>query len=156
MLKVANSIHTRGRLIQIVLTFLIIGITIIWCHSFTKLAGARGKSTIGLLLNTLVYFIFFYLLFYSSYILCRRLRMTRQTNSSTTSSIALEEARTTVILGYKLEYVELDVDVSIYVICVDVLYGYECDVVYGYDVMNYMDVMKYTLYECDEVYFVLM
>jgi hypothetical protein len=82
--------------------------------------------------------------------------MTRQTNSSTTSSIALEEARTTVILGYKLEYVELDVDVSIYVICVDVLYGYECDVVYGYDVMNYMDVMKYTLYECDEVYFVLM
>jgi hypothetical protein len=54
------------------------------------------------------------------------------------------------------------VDVSIYVICVDVLYGYECDVVYQYDVMNYivygcdevlcMDVMKYILYECDEVY----
>ncbi len=46
----------------------------------------------------------------------------------------------------------------------DVLYGYECDVVYRYDVMNYivygygvitilcMDMMKYILYECDEVY----
>jgi hypothetical protein len=47
------------------------------------------------------------------------------------------------------------------VICMDVLYGYECDVVYRYDVMNYivygygvitilcMDMMKYILYECD-------
>jgi hypothetical protein len=25
------------------LTFLILGIIVIWCHSFTKLTGARGK-----------------------------------------------------------------------------------------------------------------
>jgi hypothetical protein len=55
--------------------------------------------------------------------------MTQQMNSSTTSLIAREEARTMAILGCKLGYVELDVDVSIYVICVYVLYGYECDVV---------------------------
>jgi hypothetical protein len=50
------------------------------------------------------------------------------------------------------------VDISIYVICVDVLYGYECDGVYGYDVMNYIvygyDVMNCIVYRCDEVYFV--
>jgi hypothetical protein len=27
------------------LTFLILGITVIWCHSFTKLTGAGGKYT---------------------------------------------------------------------------------------------------------------
>jgi hypothetical protein len=84
--------------------------------------------------------------------------MTRQTNSSTTSSIAPEEARTTMILGSKLGHVQLDVDVSIYAICVDVLYGYECDVVYRYDVINYIvyeyDVMNYIVYGCDEVCFV--
>jgi hypothetical protein len=30
-----------------VLTFLILGITIIWCHSFTKLTDAGGKCTTG-------------------------------------------------------------------------------------------------------------
>jgi hypothetical protein len=43
MLKLANSIHTRGKLIQIMLIFFIIGITIIWCHSFTKLTDVGGK-----------------------------------------------------------------------------------------------------------------
>jgi hypothetical protein len=56
----------------------------------------------------------------------------------------------TVIIGCKLGYVELDVAVSIFVICVDVLYGYECNVVYGCDVMNYIvygyDVMNYIAY----------
>jgi hypothetical protein len=50
------------------------------------------------------------------------------------------------------------VDVSIFVISVDVLYGYECDVVYGCDVMNYIvygyDVMNYIVYGCNKVYFV--
>jgi hypothetical protein len=72
-------------------------------------------------------------------------------NSSITSSKAPEEARTATILGCKLEYIELDVDV---------LYGYECDVVYQYDVINYIvneyDVMNYIVYGCDEVYFVRM
>jgi hypothetical protein len=43
LLKVVNSIHTRGKLAQIVLTFLILDITVNWCHFFTKLIGARGK-----------------------------------------------------------------------------------------------------------------
>jgi hypothetical protein len=64
----------------------------------------------------------------------------------------------TAILACNLGYVELDVDVSIYAICVDDLYGYECDLVYQYDVINYIvyeyDVMNYIVYECDEVYFV--
>jgi hypothetical protein len=47
LLKVANYIHTRGKLVQIVLTFLILGIAVIWCHSFTKLTGAEGKFTVG-------------------------------------------------------------------------------------------------------------
>jgi hypothetical protein len=38
---------------------------------------------------------------------------------------------------------------------VDVLYGYECDVVYRYDVMNYnvyeYDVMNYIVYGSDKV-----
>jgi hypothetical protein len=29
------------------LTFLILGITIIWCHSFTKLIGTGGKCTVA-------------------------------------------------------------------------------------------------------------
>jgi hypothetical protein len=78
------------------LTFLILVITIIWCHSFTKLTSARGKC-----LNFLLYFVPFYLLFYSSYILRRRLRMTQQMTSWTTSSIAPEEARTAAILGFR-------------------------------------------------------
>jgi hypothetical protein len=130
MLKLANSIHTRGKLVQIVLTFLIISTAVIWCHSFTKLTSVGGKFTAGSFLNVLLCFVSFYLLFYSSYIIRRRLQTTRQTNSSTINSIALEVARTTTIFGSKLGYVELDVDVSIYVICADVLYGYECDVVY--------------------------
>jgi hypothetical protein len=155
MLKLANSIHTRGKLVQIVLTFLIIGTTVIWCHSFTKLTGVGGKSTAGLFLNVLLCFVSFYLLFYSSYIIRRRLQTTRQTNSSTITSIAPEVARTTTIFGSKLGYVKLDVDVSIYVICVDVLYGYECDVVYRYNVMNYTvyeyDMINNIMYGCDEV-----
>jgi hypothetical protein len=128
------------------LTFFMIGITIIWCHSFTKLTGTGEKSTTGSLLNTLVCFICFYLLFYLSYILRRRFWMIGQTNSLTTSLIALV---CRVGCG------------CFNVICMDVLYGYECDVVYRYDVMNYivygygvitilcMDMMKYILYECD-------
>jgi hypothetical protein len=76
-------------------------------------------------------------------------------NSSIISSIAPEEAQMMAILGCKLGYVELDVDVSIYVICVDALSRYECDVVYRYDVMNYIvyqyAVMNYIVYGCDEV-----
>jgi Ca2+/Na+ antiporter len=68
MLKVANSIHTRDKLVQIMLTFLIIGITVIWFHSFIKLTNAKEKCTIGLLLNILLCFVYLYLLFYSSYI----------------------------------------------------------------------------------------
>jgi uncharacterized membrane protein len=92
MLKVTNSIYTRGKLVQIVLTFLIIGIVVVWCHSFTKLIGAGGKSIAGLLSNILLYFVSFYLLFYSLYILHMRLRTTRQMTSSIISLIALEEA----------------------------------------------------------------
>jgi hypothetical protein len=57
LLKVANFIHTRGILIQIVLTFLILRIAIIWFHSFTKLTGARAKCTADSLskLFTLLY-----------------------------------------------------------------------------------------------------
>jgi hypothetical protein len=47
LLKVANSIHTRGKLVQIVLTFLILGIVVIWCHSFTKLTGVGEKCIAG-------------------------------------------------------------------------------------------------------------
>jgi hypothetical protein len=47
LLKEANSIHTSGKLVQIALTFLILGIAVIWCHSFTKLTGAGGKCTVG-------------------------------------------------------------------------------------------------------------
>jgi uncharacterized membrane protein YgcG len=45
LLKVANSIHTREKLAQIVITFVILGIIIIWCHSFTKLTSVGGKCT---------------------------------------------------------------------------------------------------------------
>jgi hypothetical protein len=57
LLKVANSIHTRDKLVQIVLTFLILSITINLCHSFTKLIGASEKCTAGSLskLFTLLY-----------------------------------------------------------------------------------------------------
>jgi hypothetical protein len=56
LLQVANSIHTRGKLVQIMLTFLILGIAVNWCHSFTKLIGAEGKCTVGGSLSKLVYF----------------------------------------------------------------------------------------------------
>jgi hypothetical protein len=45
LLKVANCIHTGEKLVQIVLTFLILGIAVIWCHSFTKLTHDGGKCT---------------------------------------------------------------------------------------------------------------
>jgi hypothetical protein len=47
LLKVANFIHTKGKKNQIVLTFLVLGNTVIWCHSFTKFTGAKGKCTAG-------------------------------------------------------------------------------------------------------------
>jgi hypothetical protein len=50
-------------------------------------------------LNFLLCFIPFYLLFYISYILRMRLQMIQQMTLSTTSSIAPEDARPTVILG---------------------------------------------------------
>jgi hypothetical protein len=78
----------------IYVNFLIIGVTINWCHSFTKLIWTRGKFTTYSLLNILFCFVFFYLLFYSSYILRRWLQTTHQPNSLTTSSIAPEEAQT--------------------------------------------------------------
>jgi hypothetical protein len=83
-----------------VLTFLILGITVNWCHSFTKLTGTRGKCTATGLLSKLFLLCFehLYLFIYSSYILRNRLRTTRQTTSSTTSLIASEEARSAAIL----------------------------------------------------------
>jgi hypothetical protein len=54
-------------------------------------------------LNFILCFVPFYLLFYSFYILRSRLRMTQQMTSSTSSSIAPEEARSAVILGTTLE-----------------------------------------------------
>jgi hypothetical protein len=117
-----------------VITFLIIGITVIWCHSFTKLADVGGKSTTVSLLNFLLCFISFYLLFYLSYILRRWLLLTQQMTSSTTSSIALEEARTAAILGSK-RWCENVFNLN--------LYGYiwcdvanRCDVANGCDIMN--------------------
>jgi hypothetical protein len=41
----ASCSDIRGKLVQIMLTFLILGIAIIWCHSFTKLTNAGGKCT---------------------------------------------------------------------------------------------------------------
>jgi hypothetical protein len=66
--------------------------------------------------------------------------MTRQPNSSTTSSIALEEAQTTAILICKLgmwmfgsmsSWMWMDELCSFRY--VDVVYGCECDVVWIYD-----------------------
>jgi hypothetical protein len=71
MLKVTNSIYTRDKHVQIMLTFLIIGTVVVWCHSFTKLIDIGGKFTADSLLNILLYIVYFYLLFYSSYILRR-------------------------------------------------------------------------------------
>jgi hypothetical protein len=104
LLKVANCIHIREKLVQIVITFLILGIVVIWCHSFTKFisAGRNAQQQVHFL-NILLWFVPSYLLFYLSYILRSRLRTTRQTSSSTTSSIAPEEARPTAILGTTLE-----------------------------------------------------
>jgi hypothetical protein len=111
-----------------VLTFLIIGIAVIWCHSFTKPTSAGGKYTAGSLLNFLLCLVSFYLLFYSSYILHKQLRMTWQMTSSTTSLTAPEEAWTAEILGSK-HRCENVLDLN--------LYGYIwCDVVNGCDVMN--------------------
>jgi hypothetical protein len=104
-----------------VLIFLIIGIAVICCHSFTKLTGVSRKSTTGPLLNISRSFVSFYLLFYSLYILRSRLRTTQQTNSLTTSSISPDEAQTTAIRGCKRRCVNvLDLDFK------------QCDVVYGW------------------------
>jgi hypothetical protein len=83
------------------LTFLILDIIVNWCHSFTNLTGAGGKCTAAGSFSKLFWFCFehLYLLFYSSYILRSRLWMTRQMTSSTTSLIALVEARLAAILG---------------------------------------------------------
>jgi hypothetical protein len=117
-----------------VLTFLIIGIAIICCHSFTKLTDAGGKCRADALLKFLLSFVSFDLLFYSPYILHRRLQTTRQMTSSTTSSIAPKEARTVEILGSK-HRCENVFDLN--------LYGYIwCDVVYVRDVVNRCDVMN--------------
>jgi hypothetical protein len=118
------------------LNFLILGIVVIWCHSFTKLTSVGGKYTAGSLLNFLLYFVPFYLLFYSSYILRRWLRMTRQMTSSTTSSIAPEEARSTVILGTTKHR------------CLHMCSLWTCmDVILSMDVMLYMHVMKIVTFE---------
>jgi hypothetical protein len=116
------------------LTFIIIGFPVIWCHSFTKLTGVEGKCIVGSLLNFLLCFVSFYLLFYSSYILRMWLRTIRQMTSSTTSSIASKETRTTTILGSKHQC-ENVFDLK--------LYGYIwCDGVYGCDVVNGCDVIN--------------
>jgi hypothetical protein len=46
LLKVANCIHIREKFVQIVLTFLILGITIIWCHSFTRFTDTERKCIV--------------------------------------------------------------------------------------------------------------
>jgi hypothetical protein len=56
LLKVANCIHIREKLVQIVLTFLILGIVVIWYHSFTKFTGAGRKCTVTGSLSKLFYF----------------------------------------------------------------------------------------------------
>jgi hypothetical protein len=68
--QVANFIHTRGKVVQIVLTFLNLGTAVNWCHSFTKLTGAGEKCTPADSLSKLLHcFEHLYLLIYSSYIL---------------------------------------------------------------------------------------
>jgi hypothetical protein len=136
LLKVANFIHTRGKLVQIMLNFLILGIAVIWCHSFTKLTGTRGKCIACSLLNFLLYFIPFYLLFYSSYILRMWLRTTRQTTSSTTSSIAPKEAPPMVILD------------TTKCPCLHMCSLWICmDIILSMDVMLCMDVMNIVMFE---------
>jgi hypothetical protein len=96
----------------------------------------REKCTTCSLLNFLFYFEPFYLLFYSSYILCWRLRMTRQTTSSTTSSIASEEARSAAILGTTKRR------------CLHMCSLWTCiDVILSMDVMLCMDVMNIVMFE---------
>jgi small-conductance mechanosensitive channel len=136
LVKVANFIHTRGKLVQIVVTFLILDITIIWCHFFTKLTGVGGKCTAGSLLTFLLYFVTFYLLFYSSYILRRWLQTTRQTTSSTTSLIAPEEARSAAILGTTNRR------------CLYMCSLWTCmDMILSIDVMLCVDVMNIVMFE---------
>jgi hypothetical protein len=122
---VANSIHTRDKLVQIVLIFLILGIAIIWCHYFTKLTSAGKNAHQVHFLNFLLCFVHFHLLFYSSYILRRRLWTTRHITSSTTSSKAPEEARPAAILGttkrrclhvFTLDFYERDLVYGCYVV----------------------------------------
>jgi hypothetical protein len=43
MVIVRVIIHTTGKHVQIMQTFLILSIAIIWCHFFTKLTGI-GKN----------------------------------------------------------------------------------------------------------------
>jgi hypothetical protein len=130
-----------------VLAFFIIVIIIIWCHSFTKLTGVGGKSVAGLLLQILLCSVYFYLLFYSSYIICRQLWTIQQMNSSATSSIAPEEARTTVILGCKLGYVELVVSLDMNVmLCIDMTWWTILCMNMMWWTMLCMDGMKYCVW----------
>jgi hypothetical protein len=81
------------------LTFLILGIVVNWCHYFTNLTNVGGKCITAGSVSKLFYFALnLCILFYSSYIFRSRLRTTRQTTSSTTSSIAPEETRSAAIL----------------------------------------------------------
>jgi hypothetical protein len=118
------------------LNFLILGIAVIWCYSFTKLTGAEGKCTADSLLTFLFYFIYFYLLFYSYYILRRWLRTTRQTTSSITSSLAPEEARPVATLGTTKRR------------CLHICTLWCCmDVILSMDVLLCMDVMNIVMFE---------
>jgi hypothetical protein len=81
------------------ITFLILGIAVIWCHS-TKLTGVRGKCIAVDSLSKLFTLLCIFLSTQkSSYVLRSWLRTTRQMTSSATSSIALKEARLVAILG---------------------------------------------------------
>jgi hypothetical protein len=84
----------------------------------------------------LLYFVPFYLLLYSSYILRKRLQMTRQMTSSTSSSMALEEARPTAILGTTKRR------------CLPRCSLWTCiDVILSMEVMLCMDVMNIVMFE---------
>jgi hypothetical protein len=82
------------------LTFLILGIAVNWCHLPSWNLLVPGENAQHVHFPKFLYcFVPFYLLFYSFYILRRWLRMTQQMTSSTSSSISPEEARPTVTLG---------------------------------------------------------
>jgi hypothetical protein len=101
MLKVTNSICIRGKLVQIVLTFLIICIDVVLVPLLHQTYQRQGKIHSRFASKHFALLCIFLSTFYSSYILRRWLQMTRQMNSSTTSSLASEEAGTVAILGSK-------------------------------------------------------